>query len=221
MSEEQEEQHLVVLARTPKDPARWEALVGDVAAISDTVSVVGPELLGGAPVPGESRLTVSQEILERAVGTPLLVLPASEPPGPRSAPARLHRILVPMDRSLSERRALRPLIERAQALQIDVHQLHVLGKTSLPAMWEGSGHHAEAWFAELRRRHQPAGTALAVVGGDPVERILLAAQKADLVMICWHCDASPDRAGVVRAVMDRVEQPLLLIPVGPTHPEDS
>jgi hypothetical protein len=217
MSEEQEEQHLVVLARTPADPARWEALVDDVAAISDAVSVVGPESLGGS-VAGGGRPGVDQEILERAVGTPLLVLPASDPSGPRSAPARLHRILVPMDRSLSERRALRPLIERAQALQIDVHQLHVLGRTSRPAMWEGSGHHAEAWFAELRRRHQPAGTALAVVGGDPVERILSAGREADLLGICWHCDASPDRAGVVRAVMDRVEQPLLLIPVGPARP---
>jgi len=243
MSDQPTERQLVVLTPTAEDPGRWGALVDGVAEITDAVPFAGPRPAAVAPDadrkggqapgrpggpggpgepggPGGPGGIPTQLILERATGTPVLVLPASDPSRPPAARARLRRMLVPMDRSLVERRTLRPLIERAQAMGVDVRQLHVLARTGLPAMWEGSGHHAEAWLVELRRRHQPTGTALAIVSGDPVERILSAGRETDLVVLCWHRDASPDRAGVVRAVLDQVAGPVLLVPVDPDPDPD-
>ena len=227
MSGSPADRRLVVVAPPGAAPGRWDAVVGTVAAITDAQPVPGTWPAGGSPdgapgrgpaagpdvgLPGGRDETFLRRILEQAVGTPLLVLPGPEPSRSHE-PAAVRRMLVPMDRSLSERRVLRPLIERARALGIGVHQLHVLGPTSRPAMWEGPGHHADAWLAELRRRHQPEGTALTVVGGNPVEQVLSAGRDTDLVVICWHGDAAASRAHVVRGIVERIGRPLLLVPV--------
>jgi hypothetical protein len=86
-------------------------------------------------------------------------------------------------------------------------------------MWEGSGHHAKVWHAELARRHQVGNARLAVASGDPVAAVLAAASRADLMVLCWGADASVDRAQVVRGVLREATLPLLLDPERTVHAE--
>jgi hypothetical protein len=89
----------------------------------------------------------------------------------------------------------------------------VLTGETAPPMWEGIGHHATAWRAELARRHgRPTG--IEVLSGVPGAAVRAQGAQADLVVLLWRRVAEEGRAAVVREVLDQgVGQPCLLLPL--------
>jgi len=208
---------LVVVARTVGSPGRWAALARDVALVAGTSVnpwVAMPWESPGAP--GAAAAAVVEAMLALAKTTPILVLPRSDPLASEEHP-RLRRVLMPIDQSLSERRAVLPMITRARSLGVEVRVLHALDDATRPRMWEGPGHDAQAWYSELRRRYEPEGATLRVGTGDPADEIILASADVDVVAVCWHGDASPPRAKTLRALLERLERPVLLMPIFPVR----
>jgi len=146
-----------------------------------------------------------------ATGDPVLVLPehAEERGGPDHG--RRLQLMVPTDFTRDEERVLRRWADRASHLGFDVHQLHVLDASTRPAMWEGTGHHAAAWWDEQRRRHQLRHAHLSVRSGDTVERILERSTGVDLVLVYWRGGPASGHALVVRQLLERGRLPLLLV----------
>jgi hypothetical protein len=92
--------------------------------------------------------------------------------------------------------------------------LLVLTEDNQPRMWEGSGHNADQWFDEMRRRHGAGPETLTVVTGDPEHEFATFAMGADLVIMVWHHDASSDRAPLLRSVLQGgITVPHLLLPL--------
>lgn len=200
-------ERMVVMAVAEEQAAAWRAFVDEVAALLGVSShVVGR--------PAASAGEGEQATLAAAASAdaPVLVLPSALPGGAGPV-TRVRRVLVPVDRSAGERRTLRPLLERLQAMGSAVEQLHVLSSGTRPAMWEGPGHHAEAWHAEVRRRHQVGAAGFEVKSGEPAAEITARAGTADLVVLCWRSDPAADRARTLRAVLQQVGQPVLLLPL--------
>ncbi len=191
--------------------AFWQPVVAAAAALAGLLPAYEEAGDAGA---GSGRVAA---VLDHAAGTgdPVLVLP----PGPEdhgdTAPGRHLRVMVPTDFTREEQRVLHRWAERAVRLGFDVHQLHVLDESTRPPMWEGAGHHAEAWHAELCRRHQLGDARLAVRAGDPVERILERSTGVDLILVCWRGDPGAGHARVVRQLLERTERPLLLVRAEP------
>lgn len=202
---------MVVIDGPRGRPGRWEAVVSVLAGVLDLDPAVEP-----APeAEGRDRVDA---VLERAaaVAGPVLVLPGSEtgevPPPP--APA-LTRALAPFDASDEVAAATRPLLARLQDSGVDVAQLHVVTTATMPAMWEGAGHHARAWHAELRRRHRVGEAAVEVVSGaSPAAAVLTRSAEVQLVVLGWKRRPNRGRAKVVRNVLATVDVPVLLLPVG-------
>lgn len=202
---------LVVIDGPQGGLGRWEAVVSALAGVLDLEPAVepAPGVEGGDPI---------DAVLERAaaVAGPVLVLPGSAPAEvpPPPAPA-LTRALAPFDASDEEAAATRPLLARLQDSGMDVAQLHVVTAETMPAMWEGAGHHARAWHAELRRRHRVAEAAVEVVAGaSPAAAVLARSVEVQLVVLGWKRRAQRGRAKVVRNVLATVDVPVLLLPLG-------
>lgn len=179
----------------------WESLVSEVMSLAGTASSAVQPLAESAELP--------DAVLRLAADRPgpLLYIPTIEPsPGQ----AKLTRMLVPFDRTVGERRLLRPWIERAQDRGVEVCQLHVISGKEAPAMWEGAGHHARAWLAEVERRHGAGVAGLFVRCGDPAEHILDALAEVDLLLVCWRGDPEAKRARLARRLIGGAPVPLLL-----------
>lgn len=210
--------HLRVLEGGSGFDGRFAGLVRDVAGLADL-----PPLVSGRPAGGAPR---QQAVLAFAAATPepVLVLPAAPDDlrmGAEAADPRLQRALVPIDRSAEEQPVLRWWVERAQAAGVAVEQVHVLDATTRPVMWDGPGHHAEAWHAGLRRRHQIGDAPLRVRSGDPAAGIGSMTHGFDLVIVCWKGNPASSRALVVRRVLAAVPKPLLLVRGIPGRPPGS
>ncbi len=198
---------LHVMVDAPDVPEPWWPLVGEVAEVADATPVSDP--WPAAPEEAD----VGQAILSRTGDHLALVLPGLEVVAD-GAPVHLRRLLVPVDRSPEERDVLAPLVHRARALGVTVGQLHVLTPRTRPMIWEGPGHHAEAWHAELRRRQHVEKGGLTVASGDPAGLIRRAGRRSDLIILCWQGDPSAGRARVVRGVLAGSRPPLLLVSTG-------
>ncbi|MDA8275695.1 MAG: universal stress protein [Actinomycetota bacterium] len=198
---------LHVLVDAPDVPELWWPLVGEVAQVADANPVADP----WPAAPDEE--DVGQAILARAGDHLALVLPGLDV-GTDGVPVHLRRLLVPVDRSPEERDALAPIVHRARDLGLAVGHLHVLTPRTRPVIWEGPGHHAEAWHAELRRRQHLGEGGLTVASGDPAGLIRRAGRRSDLVVLCWQGDPAAGRARVVRGVLAGARPPLLLVSTG-------
>jgi hypothetical protein len=202
------DQHLQVLADAT-GARRWWPMVTGIARLVD----LRPKL---AVLPDEQGADDAvQRVLTaaRIAGGPVLLLPLLPPgvaaPRPGTRPIRL---LVPVDGSTVEGSTLRPFIHRAQDRGAVVDQIHVLGPATRPVMWDGAGHHASAFLSELRQRLQIGPSHLDIAGGDPASAIADAAPGYDVVVLSWQAGDLAGRAPVVRALVDQMQQPLLLIP---------
>ncbi|MDA8279371.1 MAG: universal stress protein [Actinomycetota bacterium] len=200
---------------------RWRAVVDSAAALVAAEAVADPSSCGPAP----SR---DQFVLERAAATndPVLVLPTPRPgvaatgghepaATTKPGPAGTRRILAPIDRTPAEHHTLVPLLQRAEAMGIEIEQMHVLAGPTRPPMWEGPGHHADAWLAQLRLHHQIGDATMVVRSGEPATAIRAASLRADLLVVAWNGDATRGRARVLRSLLRHARQPLLLVRVAP------
>jgi hypothetical protein len=182
---------------------RYIDLLGDVLGLPG-VSAVVPQ--------GSQRLAA---VLNRAAGArgPVLIVPG--PPASHRHPAtELQRVLAPFDTSDEVTASLRPVLLRLQSAGVRVVQLHVLTNATMPVMWEGSGHHAAAWRAELRHRHQVGVAEVEVVVGlTPAEAVIARSADADLVLLCWNRSSDDGRAETVRRVLAATDVPVLLLPL--------
>lgn len=93
--------------------------------------------------------------------------------------------------------------------------LVVLANGAVPSMWEGPGHHAEAWRDELHRRHGGAESVEVLPGVGPTGSSISAhAEDADLLVLLWHRVATVGRALVARSVLGQATGvPCLLVPI--------
>jgi len=207
---------LVVVAAAAEDLADFELLVADVARALELVP--------------EPELVASEEVREKTIGKlltmassvsgPLLVLPAKRHAGAtpdragkaRGAATRMGRVLIPSDASEEVTVATRALYRRFTRAGVHVTMLHVMTDDNMPRMWEGSGHHAAAWFDELRQKHGAALDVLKVVSGEPEYELRVQPDSADLVVLFWRHDSRAGHAAVIRSLLVRgIEVPQLLV----------
>jgi len=190
----------------PAQEITWRPFVADVAAI-----VAAPVAIEHRPTHDIATSDSWPLAYAAATNDPVLVLPTIDDDRSLTPNPRLQRMLVPTDRSLRERTVLTDYIRRAETLGIEVQQLHVLSDTTRPTIWEGPGHHAQAWHRELGRRHQLGSTTLEVRSGDPIEVLGTAADTTDLVMVCWKGHPANGQATIVTSILQNRNHAVLLL----------
>lgn len=193
----------------PPDPELWRPFVADAVALTG----LAPSAVA-CPPDGEQALLACAA----AQREPLLVLPGQPDVASPGRGLRVARVLVPTDRTATERLVLRPWVERLAAAGATVEQLHVLDRRSRPVMWEGPGHHAAAWYGEIRRRQGTGTEPLRICTGDPAVEIECAAEAFDLIIVSWGGDSADDRALVVRRLLIRRPRPTLMVRAAPDAP---
>jgi nucleotide-binding universal stress UspA family protein len=143
---------------------------------------------------------------------PVVVVPPET-----DVPYTLTRILVPLDATKQTAAALRATIELAHDTGVEVVALHVLHDGSLPLFSDQPQHEADAWRHEFLARHAPRPERLRLetrvgVAAEHV-RAVAAESGADLIAVGWSQDLTAGRAAVVRALLERSQVPILLLPV--------
>jgi hypothetical protein len=207
---------LVVVAAAAEDLEDFELLVADVARALELVPA--PELV--AREEGREKTIGKLLTMASSVSGPLLVLPARRHAGAmpdragkaRGAATRMRRVLIPSDASEEVTAATRALYRRFTRAGVRVTMLHVMTDDNMPRMWEGSGHHAAAWFDELRQKHGAALDVLKVVSGEPGYELRVQPDAADLVVLFWRHDSRAGHAAVIRSLfIQGIEVPQLLV----------
>lgn len=150
-----------------------------------------------------------------AVATSLAKPVVVVPPDTRR-PGELRRVLLPLERRASH--APRSVIALAEGTEIDFVVLHVLEEESLPLFTDQPQHEHPARMDEFLRRYCPWGIGsvrFEVRVGRSDELVPLVAEQADVDVIAlgWAQELVPDRAPIVRAVLERGHVPVLLVPV--------
>lgn len=148
-----------------------------------------------------------------AVVTSLRKLVVVVPPAAAVAP-RLRRALVPLEETTSPLLTPRSTVELAPGDQVDVIVLYV-----------GGGHYDEEWTREVLARFCPWGISdvrFERRAGSREEIVPMVAKEsnADLVVLGWALDLADERGPVVRAVLERSQLPVMLIPVSVRGGED-
>lgn len=202
---------LVVIDEASGELGRWKAVATSLGQILGLNLVVERSTVAA----GDRERVGAVLHRAAALGGPTLVLPPS-PAGERTElPVReLRRVLAPFDASDAVAAAARPFLARLQEAGIEVALLHVVTPETRPTMWNGSGHHAQAWRSELSRRHQVGDAQVEIaVGAPPATLINDRSSKADLVVLFWKCQVLTGRARLVRTVLASTDVPVLLLPV--------
>ena len=200
----------------PNSAGAWGPLIDEVGRILRLEPKV--ELLPCSEN-GEDRI---ERLLSRAVSFagPVLVLPtqrtghvgSSARGESRWPPRNLRRVLISSDASEVEASGARTFRRRLRHDTVHAATLHVMTDESRPRMWEGAGHHAEAWTRELRRRHGATSDTMTIVRGAPTREIPAHADSADLVVLLWRRDARAGHGTVVRSLLEsNPEIPYLLV----------
>jgi nucleotide-binding universal stress UspA family protein len=195
-------------ALTELDGPVVEALIAAASAEDVAMAVLGARgTPGGARPAGSTALAVAT-----SVSTPTVLVPPDA-----SDPEHVERILVPLEGTVSTSLAPRHVVELI-GCGIDIIVLHVLDESSLPAFTDQPQHENEARAREFLERYCPVGVEgvrLETRIGAREDVVPRAVQEtgADLIALGWSRTLAPDRAPVVRAVLERAHVPLLLFPV--------
>jgi hypothetical protein len=189
----------------------WDGFVADVGRMLD----LRPAYL---PAPTVDHGWI-RELLRRAAGQagPVLVLPAAAAGGLQGLtstwPPRLHRAVIATDDSPEVVGGARLCALHLLRSGVQTKLLLVLTRQTAPPMWEGTGHQADAWRAELQRRYGLADR-VEVCSGSPGAAVRARAAQADLAVLLWNRSSAEGRAKVVRTVLDDgVHPPCLLVPL--------
>jgi nucleotide-binding universal stress UspA family protein len=146
---------------------------------------------------------------------PVAVVPPHTDPN-----AALHRVLVPLEGSIPTSIASRSLIQLAPDAGLDVVALHVLEPEMLPLFTDQPQHEHVAWAREFLHRycHWGIGVVRLVTRvGLSSELVPAAAREArvDLIVLGWSQELAKGHAPVVRAVLENVSVPVVLVPTAP------
>lgn len=151
----------------------------------------------------------------RAVATkltrPVLVVPPDAPI--RKSP---RRVLIPLDGSRGVSAAVRPLIATYVAAGAEVIAVHVFEPKTVPMFLDGVPDEI-AWRDEFLSQHcADLGIRLETRPGPIVLALLdvAASEDVDVIALGWHQNLAPERAVVVREVLQRARRPVALIPRG-------
>jgi nucleotide-binding universal stress UspA family protein len=183
----------------------------DVAAL-----VLGARGVHGGPQPaGHTAL----EIITR-VPKPVVVVPPQAQP-----PARLARILVPLEGTSESSRALEDTLELAHERRLEILVLHVHSPATVPAFSDHEPHATRAWDEEFLARHVSAPrerVRLVRRLGVPADDIVTIAREAgaDLIVLAWNQNLAPGRARVVSETLAHSDVAVLLLPVPLSHRHD-
>jgi nucleotide-binding universal stress UspA family protein len=157
----------------------------------------------------------------RAVAThltkPVLVVPPDAPI--REAPRRL---LIPLDGTRGVSAAVRPLIATYVAAGADVIAVHAFEPHTVPMFLDGVPDEI-AWRNEFLLEHcADLGIRLETRPGPTVLALLdvAAAEDVDVIALGWRQNLAPDRAVVVREVLQRARRPVALVPLGVERDEE-
>jgi hypothetical protein len=185
-----------------------EVLIEEAASPEVVAVVIGTRSAHLGPRPaGHVALHLSG-----AIDKPLVMVPPETTVG-----YRLKRLLVPLDGAAETSLALRELLSSAHARKLDVDVLHVWDEADMPAFEDHPPHAKQAWAREFLARYCPTAPAAQAElrPGIPAEEILgmIAERKTDLVALGWSRTLSTDRAEVVRATLERVVVPVVLLPI--------
>lgn len=185
-----------------------EAIVAAVGSADVALAVVGARghPAGRRPA-GSTALAVATHAAK-----PVVVVPP-EPQDP--PPAGLHRVLVPLDGTADTARAVEQITGWFAGSGVEVVSLHVFDATTVPRFWDRPEYDHAAWTREFAARNAPvAGTRLEVRSGWPSDRVLevARAEGADMIALGWGRELAPDRAAVVREVLNRTPIPVILLP---------
>jgi nucleotide-binding universal stress UspA family protein len=181
------------------------------AGTADEVEVVA---IGACAGPTGARPVGSTAVrVATALARPVAVVPPWADPQ-----ARLHRVLVPLEGTGPTSLASRPFIELAPQAGLEVLALHVLQPENLPACTDQPQHEHPAWAGEFLHRHCRWGIGmvrLVTRVGRTEELVPVVAQESgcDLVVLGWARQLASGRAPIVRAVLEQVSVPVLLVPI--------
>jgi nucleotide-binding universal stress UspA family protein len=144
---------------------------------------------------------------------PVFAIPPELPAG-----FAIHRLLVPLEGSLSSSSACHAAFDAPGAVQVEVVILHVLEEHALPAFSDQPQHEWEAFGREFLARYSPwplERVRLETRVGRPGQLILPVAEEmgCDLIVLAWAQEVVPGRASIVRETLRRGRIPVLLVPV--------
>jgi nucleotide-binding universal stress UspA family protein len=148
------------------------------------------------------------EVVRRATKPVVLV-----PPEVGEVPARITRVLAPLDGTPE---AASAVVDAARFAARDLLVLHVFDPTAPPPLWDQAAHAGDAWGEEfLARWCDRPGTRLALRAGSPGRWVPEVAryEGADLIVLGWSRDLSPAHAATVRRTVADATVPVLLVPV--------
>jgi nucleotide-binding universal stress UspA family protein len=203
------------------DPAaclQREADPDDVAAV----------VIGCHPRPqSDSPVGAVASKLLATLSKPVAIVPAETP-----HPARLSRILVPLEGTRSSSLAPRRTIELARDAGLEIVLVHVFGPESVPLFTDQPQHETASWAREFLERYSPCppeDVRLEIRVGEPHEHVVAVAREidADVIALGWAQELAAGRAPVVHAALEQAHLPVFLIPVttgqetGPAHPARS
>jgi hypothetical protein len=162
--------------------------------------------LPGRNEPGHTARAVATHLTK-----PVLVVPPDAPI--RETPRRL---LIPLDGTRGVSAAVRPLIATYVAAGADVIAVHAFEPHTVPMFLDGVPDEI-AWRNEFLLEHcADLGIRLETRPGPTVLALLdvAAAEDVDVIALGWRQNLAPDRAVVVREVLQRARRPVALVPLG-------
>jgi nucleotide-binding universal stress UspA family protein len=144
--------------------------------------------------------------------------PVAVVPADAAHPARLGRVLVPLEGTRSTSLAPRRTIELARDAGLEIVLLHVFEASSLPSFTDQPQHETATWAAEFLARYfpcPPEDVRLEMRVGEPEEQVIAVAREidADVIALGWAQEFAAGRAPIVRAALEEARLPVFLIPV--------
>jgi len=144
---------------------------------------------------------------------PVVLVPAAA-----DRPARIRRVLLPLDGTARSAAAVAAIAEQIARGGAELVVLHVFNAETVPMFWDQPAHAGRAWAREFLARYcgQP-GARLELRHGAAAEHVLevAGAEKADMITLVWSQRLEPGRAPIVRRAILDAAVPVMLVPIAP------
>jgi nucleotide-binding universal stress UspA family protein len=148
------------------------------------------------------------------LGKPVVVVPPD-----MDGPARIDRVLVPLDESRATSEAVGRAVGSLADSDVELVILHVSSPDDVPRFSEQPQHETDTWSDEFLMRYSPADSSrvsLELRFGDPAAEVSATATRvaADLVVLAWRQTFDEGHAAVVERLLRQDRIPVLLVPIG-------